>query len=69
MLLFTTTPRFSIRNRALQGKATFLYLNEVFIVACFFFSVRAGRDKAAGGPAEDPRICPCEGQLEANTGL
>lgn len=36
-------------------------------IVVFYFSVRARGDQAAGEPAEDPRVCACEGQPEANT--
>lgn len=42
-------------------------MKSLFLRVCF--SVRAGGDQAAGEPAEDPRVCPCEGQLEADAGL
>lgn len=30
-------------------------------------TVRAGGDQAERESAEDPRVCPCEGQPEAHT--
>lgn len=71
MKLFPTTHRQhqSVTIRKLS-ELSYNFRSQWSLCCCMFlFSVRAGRDKAAGEPAEDSRVCPCEGQPEANAGL